>query len=201
MSPGSEGPQRPPHFWGYPPSQPRLPEQVSAEGGCRGSLVGWQGSDHRRSWRSSPPSPFLCSLCPPDSLGHTCTHVLPQRGQGLGPPSCGGEHVGEELAGGAGSTVGPSRGPHSRGKRRRTKIPMQTQRGETPGRRLPSVTLTKRDKEGDGLQAPGRSSRRRVHPRPRGCPPAPRRHHGEVGHRTRALLSWLQKGLLSAALK
>lgn len=32
-------------------------------------------------------------------------------------------------------------------------------------------------------------------------PEAAPSHHGEVGHRTHASLSWLQKGLLSAALK
>lgn len=37
-------------------------------------------------------------------------------------------------------------------------------------------------------------------PGPGGCPP-PRPRHGAAGHRTLASLSWLQKGLLSAASK
>lgn len=93
---------------------------------------GWQGSGYGSGWRPSRPSPFLCSLCPPNSLGHM---LLPQCGRGLGPPSCGGEQAGEELAGGAGSAVGAGRGPYpsekSRGAQRQTKTRTQHAEGSS----------------------------------------------------------------------
>lgn len=95
----------------------------------------WAG----KAWATEEVGGHFCPA-PSSALStpHTLwgTRVLPQRGRGLGPLSCGGEHAGEELAGGAGSTAGPGRGPYSSGKswehEGKLKYECKMQKGETP---------------------------------------------------------------------
>lgn len=143
-SPGSEGPQRPPHFRGHPRSQPRLPEQVpQREAAGAPWWLARLGLRKRLAAFPAQPLPLL-SLPPKLFRAHASAPVW----SGPGAAELWGR-AGWRRAGWGCRKCGwcrPRAVPQweeSGGTKADENTNATCRREQLPGRRLPSITLTK----------------------------------------------------------